>query len=63
MALSASTEVPTEIVEKIRTALLTAETTPEGQKMLAAINLTKFEAADNATYDGYSELLEGVFGY
>lgn len=63
MALSASAEVPTDIVEKIRTALLTANTTPEGQKMLAAINATKFEAADSTTYDGYSKLLEGVFGY
>ena len=63
MAVSASPEVPPEVVEKVREALIKADTTPEGQKMLGVINATKFVATDNETYDGYSDLLEGVFGY
>jgi len=31
--------------------------------MLEQLKLNKFEPADNATYDGYSELLKDVFGY
>ena len=63
MAISASPDVPPEVAEKIRKVLLAADATPDGQKMLSAINATKFVAADNALYDGYNTLLEGVFGY
>jgi hypothetical protein len=31
--------------------------------MLEKLKVDKFEPADNATYDGYADLLEGVFGY
>ena len=63
MGLSASPDVPAEVAEKIRLALLNASTTADGQKMLSLLNTDKFEAADSATYDGYSDLLKGVFGY
>ena len=63
MGLSASPDVPAEVAEKIRLALLNASTTADGQKMLSLLNTYKFEAADSATYDGYSDLLKGVFGY
>jgi hypothetical protein len=63
MALSASPDVPAEIVEKIRTALIEAPNTPDGKAMLAQLKLDKFEATDNATYAGYAKLLEGVYGY
>ena len=63
MGLSASPEVPAEVAEKIRLALLNASTTVEGQKMLSLLKVDKFEAADNTTYDGYSDLLKEVFGY
>ena len=63
MAISTSPRVPAEVVVKIRQALLTADTNPEGQKMLTGINAVKFVPAENADYDGYTDLLEGVFGY
>lgn len=63
MGLSASPRMPTDIVEKIRQALVSANTTESGKAMLTKLKLDKFEAATNATYDGYSELLEDVFGY
>lgn len=63
MAISTSNKVPADVVEKIRHALLSADTTPDGVEMLSAINTSKFHPADNTTYDGYTNLLEGVFGY
>ena len=63
MGLSASPDVPPELAEKIRQALLSASTTAEGQKMLSSLKVDKFEAADSSTYDGYSDLLKEVFGY
>lgn len=63
MGLSASPDVPAEVAEKIRLALVNASTTVDGQKMLSLLNVKKFEAADNTTYDGYSDLLKEVFGY
>ncbi len=63
MALSASPSVPTDVIEKIRQALLNANTTESGKAMLAKLKVDKFEAATNATYDGYSDLLKDVYGY
>jgi len=63
MGLSASPDVPAELAEKIRLALLNAGTTSDGRKMLALLKTDKFEAADNTTYDGYADLLKEVFGY
>jgi len=63
MALSASPSVPTDVAEKIRQALLIANTTESGKAMLSKLKIDRFEAATNATYDGYSELLKDVYGY
>ena len=63
MGLSASPDVPEEVASKIQSALLDADKTPEGKKMLEALRLQAFQPADANTYDGYSRLLEGVFGY
>ena len=63
MALSASPDVPAAIAEKIRQALIDAGTTVKGQQMLSRLKTDKFEPADNTTYDGYSKLLKGVYGY
>jgi len=63
MGLSASPDIPAEMQEKIRHALLNATNTESGKAMLEQLKLNKFEPADNATYDGYSELLKDVFGY
>ena len=63
MALSASPDVPAEIAEKIRQALLNANTKENGKKMLAKLKTDNFEAASSETYDGYANLLKDVFGY
>lgn len=63
MALSASPTVPADVAAKIRQALVNADTTDSGKKMLAALKLDKFEPATSETYDGYSDLLKEVFGY
>jgi len=63
MGLSASPDVPAEITEKIRQALLTAANKENGKQMLAKLKINGFEAADSKTYDGYSDLLKEVFGY
>ena len=63
MAISASPDVPTDVAEKIRQALVKANTTTNGQKMLSKLKVDKFDPADNNTYAGYGELLKGVYGY
>ncbi len=63
MALSASPDVPQEVAEIIRKALVNASETVDGPKMLSALKINYFEAADNATYDGHSNLLKDVFGF
>ena len=63
MGLSASPDVPADVQEKIRNALLNATNTENGKAMLETLKLDRFDPADNAIYDGYSDLLEEVFGY
>jgi phosphonate transport system substrate-binding protein len=63
MGLSASPDVPADVAEKIRLALVNANTTESGKAMLAKLKVEKFEAASSETYDGYSDLLKEVFGY
>jgi len=63
IALSASPKVPAEVAKKIQDAMVNASKTPEGQKMLEAINLPGFELADAKRYEGFSKVLQGVWGY
>lgn len=63
MGLSASPDIPTEVVNIIREAIVNADTTTEGKKMLSQLKMTKFEPADNETYAGYAPLLKAVYGY
>jgi hypothetical protein len=63
MGFSASPDVPAEIVEKIREALVNANTTADGKEMLSQLKLDRFEPADNETYDGYANLLKATYGY
>lgn len=63
IAFSASPDVPQAARDAIREALVEAEKTPAGQAMLKAINFPRFERADAQVYDGYAQLLEGVWGY
>jgi len=63
MGLSASPDVPAEVADKIRAALINAHSTPEGQKVLSQLNINRFEPANNETYAGYAKLLEATYGY
>lgn len=63
MALSASPDVPDEVAQAVKQALVQATKTAEGQKMLEDMKIEYFEDANAEIYDGYAELLEGVFGY
>ncbi len=63
MGLSASPDVPAEVTEKIRQALLTAGNKESGKQMLARLRINNFEPASSEVYDGYSNLLKEVFGY
>ena len=63
MAFSASQRIPKEVQDTIRDALIKAIETTEGQTMLRELNLPAFENTSSAAYDGYTALLEGVWGY
>ena len=63
MALSASPEVPADVAESVRQALLEAQNTEEGKQMLADLNVESFQETSPDIYAGYADLLEGVFGY
>lgn len=63
LAVSASPRLPQAVRDKVRQALLTANDTEAGQKMLEKVNISGFEAADNDLYRPYAALLEGVWGY
>lgn len=63
MALSAGPSVPEVLQQRLRQALLDANKTPEGRKLLEALNFEAFEAADAKTYQGYGKLLQGIYGY
>ena len=63
MAVSASPEVPDEVASAVKQALIQASKTEDGKKMLVEMKIEYFEEANDAVYDGYADLLEGVFGY
>ncbi len=63
MAMSVSPQVPDEVAQAVKQALLDANKTPEGKKMLEEMSFEYFEDANAHVYAGYAELLEGVFGY
>lgn len=63
MAISASNRVDKATKDKIRTALLNANSTEEGKILLNELNLPGFEKATNKTYKGYIDLLSDVWGY
>ena len=63
MALSASPEVPDAVIQSVKKLLLDAPNTADGKKMLADMNIELFQDANQQIYAGYSDLLEGVFGY
>ncbi|MCG6937406.1 MAG: phosphate/phosphite/phosphonate ABC transporter substrate-binding protein [Gammaproteobacteria bacterium] len=63
MAMSSSPNVPEDVVTAVKQALLEANHTVDGKKMLGEMNIEYFEDADDAEYNGFAQLLDGVFGY
>lgn len=63
MALSASPEVPEDVRQAVKKALLDAPRTAKGKQMLSDMNIEEFQDADEEMYAGYADLLDGVFGY
>ena len=63
IALSVSPAVPTDFKKNILNALINADKSFEGRSMLKRIGLPKFADTSDTKYSGYSQLLEGMFGY
>jgi len=63
VAISASPDLPAPVRNAVRQALINAGNTSEGKRMLEAINVPGFEAADASMYKGLQTLLQGVWGY
>jgi hypothetical protein len=55
---SVSPDVPDAVAQKIRAALIDADKTEDGLKMLSAISVEKFVPATGETYNGYASLLD-----
>lgn len=63
LAISASNRVDKVTKDKIRNALLNANKSAEGKKLLEILNFSGFEKASNKTYAGHESLLKDVWGY
>jgi hypothetical protein len=63
IALSASPRVDAEMRERLRAALLKANTTPEGQRMLRSIGFPRFESATEEMYANHGRVLKEYWGY
>lgn len=62
-AISAAPTVPDAVKLAVRDALINANKTEAGKKMLEAIQFSGFEPTNNETYNGYASLLKDVWGY
>jgi phosphonate transport system substrate-binding protein len=63
IAISASPAVNAGVVEKIRKAMLTANKTTAGKKMLKEIGFAQFDPANKSIYSGQSNMLQKYWGY
>jgi hypothetical protein len=63
IALSASPQVPATLANRIRQSLLNIDRTPAGRRTMETLRLAPFIAATSRSYDGYAQLLDGVWGY
>lgn len=59
--LVARDDIPPEMVEKVRSLLVTLHTHEEGRRLLAALLLTHFENATEATYQPVRDFLKKYF--
>jgi len=63
MAISAAPSVDPLIRTAIRNALINANNTPAGERMLEELGLARLEPADTAAYRGQARILEKYWGY
>jgi len=63
LAVSASDNVPFEVQQDIKRALMLAHHTQQGQSMLQSINVAEFINTGKEEYAGYASLLKDLFGY
>ena len=63
MAFSASPDIPLDVRQAIKQALVSARETAAGQAMLQKLNFTAFEDAGAHLYQGYHALLKDMLGY
>jgi hypothetical protein len=63
LAVSAAPELPAELRQQIRDALLNAGKTDAGRSMLAQLGIERFDAANATVYRGQSKLLQEFWGY
>jgi len=63
IALSASSNLNGGTLDKIRTALINANKTEDGKKMLQGIGFPKFDPATPDLYAGQSNILKEYWGY
>ncbi len=62
-AVLAAPEVPTEVRDKVRDALLKLGDAPELTELLLELGISKFVAAQASEYTGSRTILEGFYGY
>lgn len=62
-ALSASPKVEEEVKNAIRKALLDAENSDEGRKVLDRLQIERFTTSDGSEYRPQAKLLEGMWEY
>lgn len=63
LAMSAAPELPAELRQRIRDALLNAGKTEAGRNMLAHLGIDRFDAANATVYRGQARLLQEFWGY
>ncbi|MEW6765155.1 MAG: PhnD/SsuA/transferrin family substrate-binding protein [Pseudomonadota bacterium] len=63
LALSSGPGISPELRERLRQAVLAAQSSPKGRLMLETLRTTSFEPTSNAHYKGYADLLKGTYGY
>jgi hypothetical protein len=63
IALSASPRLDAALRDQLRSALVNAHKTPEGQRMLKGINFERFDPASPEIYTNQSRILKEYWGY
>ena len=63
LTMTASADVPQDVVVKVQEALVQAYNEPEGKQALDQLQFVKFIAVSPRDYQGLGQLLEGLWGY